>query len=281
MLAPNNEVLMCVMGMHVFNRLVTPDVPGRFKQLYDRLGADRFVTFMCDGVASALTGVNSTAFQQLLMAWYDRLGPKRFTTFMCNSVASALNGEHAATFQERLMVWFTRLGADRFTTFMCGGVASALVGEHAETFQERLIAWFTRLGDKRFTTFMCDSVASGLAGEHATLFNERALFLLQLMGPVDFVNVVNGGVAARVLESQFYEDLKTVYSELTIVERGTFCKFFVHQIAAIRDLGPTMFWATVKEICGQPASTTQKESRAMMKRKRELNGETSEKKMKK
>jgi hypothetical protein len=78
---PCNGVLTCVMGMHVFNRLVTPDVLERFKQ------------------------------------WYDRLGQKRFTTFMCNSVASGLAGEHAATFQERLMVWFDRLGDKRFTTF--------------------------------------------------------------------------------------------------------------------------------------------------------------------
>ena len=89
-----------------------------------------------------------------------------------------------------------------------------------------------------------------------------------------------GGVAARMLQSQFYEELKTVYSELTLVQRDLFCKFLRQQIAAIRSLGSVVFWAMIREICTNPDIKTGADAKVFIKRKRASQGGHGAKRMK-
>jgi hypothetical protein len=86
--------------------------------LFDKLGKDKFCTFMCHYVASCL---GEKPFKNRLEYWFDKLGKDKFCTFMCDCVTSHLGKK---PFKNKLEYWFDKLGKDEFCTFMCGGVAS-------------------------------------------------------------------------------------------------------------------------------------------------------------
>ena len=75
----------------VFSRLGDAAFTDLLEHWRTLLGDDRFVTFICDGVACRL---GEKAFADLLEHWHTLLGDDRFVTFICDSVACRL-GEKA------------------------------------------------------------------------------------------------------------------------------------------------------------------------------------------
>ena len=117
---------------------------------FERLGEDKFVTFICNSVACRF---HDAAFTVWLDLWFDRLGKDMFVTFICGSVACRFNDD---AFTVWLDLWFERLGKDMFVTFICDSVACRF---HDAAFTVWLDLWFDRLGKQKFVTFVGSSVS--------------------------------------------------------------------------------------------------------------------------
>jgi hypothetical protein len=82
----------------VIPRLCIPDFENRMRYWLGALGAEKFVTWMCDSLAVRLLNPD---FDERLRYWMDELGAELFVKFMCNSLAARLGDED---FDERLHV---------------------------------------------------------------------------------------------------------------------------------------------------------------------------------
>jgi hypothetical protein len=275
----------------------------RLRYWLEVLGAKGFVTFMCDGVASALASPNFAAFEGRLRYWLEVLGAKKFATFMCNSVAAALASPNFASFEARLRYWLEVLGAKKFVTFMCGGVASALASPNFAAFEARLRYWLEVLGAEKFVTFMrgsvaaalaspnfaafenrlkrllavfgasvlatlmCGGVASALASTSADAFEERLNQLRAVAGMTDpdFVTLMTGGVASRILDAAFFSSLVCYERRGSAEDRQMFLKFFGRGVSAIDRLGAVEFWSRVDELCTTSPRPTRAAALARMR----------------
>jgi hypothetical protein len=175
----------------VASKLLDDAFNARMLEWRDLLGSDKFVTFMCNGVASKLL---DDAFNARMLEWRDLLGSDKFVTFMCNGVASKLLDD---AFNARMLEWRDLLGSDKFVTFMYGGVASKLLDD---AFNARMLEWRDLLGSDKFASFMCDGVASKLLDD---AFNARMLEWRDLLGSDKFVTFMCGGVASKLLDDAF------------------------------------------------------------------------------
>jgi hypothetical protein len=77
---------------------------------------------MCDSVAYQ---INDYTFLIRCDYWLRTLGPDRFVTFMCTGMAIALENDDS---YERLFILHVSLG-DKFHTLMSGGIGSHLLCE--------------------------------------------------------------------------------------------------------------------------------------------------------
>ncbi len=93
----------------------------RLDEWYGRLGKDKFVTFMCDSVASRL---HDDAFIDRLDEWYGRLGKDKFVTCIFG-IGSRLENSDFRSVAER---WIEKLGKDVF----CGIF-------HSTSFTKRMV----------------------------------------------------------------------------------------------------------------------------------------------
>jgi hypothetical protein len=82
------------------------------------LGTDKFVTWMCNGVASKLLNDD---FNARMLEWRNLLGSDNFVKWMCDGVASKLLD---GAFNARMLEWRQLLGTDKFVSWMCDGVAA-------------------------------------------------------------------------------------------------------------------------------------------------------------
>jgi hypothetical protein len=220
--------LLRVMSRSLFNRPLERSTREALKWWREKLGARAFVTFMCDGVASALASSSAAAFNALLDAWYGRLG-KQFATFMCGSVASGLASPSAAAFNALLLEWYARLG-EKFVTFMCDGVASGLASPNFAAFNALLLEWYARLGET-FATFMCNGVASALASPNFAAFNALLLEWYVRLGE-KFVTFMCDGVASGLASpnaAAFNALLDAWYAKL---DKDAFATFMCNGVAS-------------------------------------------------
>jgi hypothetical protein len=137
-------------------------------------------------------------------------------------------------------------------SFMCGGVASALASPNADAFEGRLRAWLSELGPKAFVTFMCNSVASALASTSADAFEARLGEWRTATGMTvpDFVKLMRGGVASRILDAPFFTSLLSCYEQRgSAEEKRMMLKFLTRAVAAVDKLGEAEFWRRVDELC--------------------------------
>ncbi|KAG5186603.1 hypothetical protein JKP88DRAFT_254477 [Tribonema minus] len=200
-------------------RLLNPLFAARLEIWFERLGAARFVTFMCDSIAPRLL---DPLFAARLEIWFERLGAAaRFVTFMCDSIAARLLDP---LFAACLDIWIERLGAARFVTFMCGGVAARLLDP---LFSACLDVWFERLGAARFVTFMCGGVAARLLDP---LFAASLDIWFERLGAARFVTFMCNGIAARLLDPLFAASLEIWFERLGAAAR--FVTFMCDSIAA-------------------------------------------------
>ncbi|KAG5184175.1 hypothetical protein JKP88DRAFT_315531 [Tribonema minus] len=177
---------------------------------FKRLGAARFVTFMCDGIAARLL---DPLFAASLDVWFERLGAARFVTFMCGGVAARLLDPLFAASSEN---WFERLGAARFVTFMCDSIAARLLDP---LFAASSKIWFERPGAARFVTFMCDSIAARLLDP---LFAASLDIWFERLRAARFVTFMCNGIAARLLDPLFAACLEIWFERLGAARFVTF-----------------------------------------------------------
>ena len=85
-----------VMSRSLFNRPLERSTRVLLRWWRDELGAKGFVMFLSGGVASGLASEEHAAFHALLLDWYEKLDEK-FVTFMCDGDASPLCGVQRAT----------------------------------------------------------------------------------------------------------------------------------------------------------------------------------------
>jgi hypothetical protein len=210
----------------------------------------KFVTFMCCSVASALASPDFAAFESRLKRWHALLKEK-FATFMCDGVASALASPNFAAFESRLLYWLAVFD-ERFVTFMSNSVASALASPNFAAFENRLKRLLVVFGASVLATLMCGGVASALASTSADAFEERLNQLRAVAGMTDpdFVTLMTGGVASRILDATFFSSLVSCYERRGSAEdRQMFLKFFGRGVSSIDRLGAVEFWSRVDELC--------------------------------
>jgi hypothetical protein len=223
---------------------------------------------MCNSVASALASPNFAAFEARLRYWFEVLGAKGFVTFMCGGVASALASPDFAEFEARLRYWFEVLGAKGFVTFMCDGVAAALASPNFAAFENRLKRLLAVFGASVLATLMCGGVASALASTSADAFEERLHQLRAVAGMTDpdFVTLMTGGVASRILDAAFFSSLVSCYERRGSAEdRQVFLKFLGRGVSAIDRLGAVEFWSRVDELCTKSPRPTRAAALARMR----------------
>ena len=181
------------------------------------LGQDKFVTFICDGIAARL---GNAAFEAQLRNWLELLGKDKFVTFICNSIAARLTDD---AFDARLRRWLELLGKDKFVTFICGGIAARLTDD---AFDARLRNWLELLGKDKFVTFISDGIAAHL-GDAA--FDAQLRNWLELFGKDKFVTFICDGIAAHLGDAAFDAQLR---NWLELLGKDKFVTFICNSIAA-------------------------------------------------
>ena len=83
----SKEIVGIILRTSTLYKRLGDDLLQRLKFWFNELQAERFVTFMCNGVAARLGDV---LFDEKLREWHDKLQAERFVTFMCDSVAARL-----------------------------------------------------------------------------------------------------------------------------------------------------------------------------------------------
>jgi hypothetical protein len=184
---------------------------------FDKLDKKQFVTFMCNGIAARLT---DEAFKAELHYWFDKLDKKQFVTFMCNGIAARLTNE---AFKAELHYWFDKLGKDKFVSFMCDCIAARLIDE---AFKAELHYWFGKLDKDKFVSFMCDGIAARLADE---AFKVELHYWFGKLDKDKFVSFMCNGIAARLIDEAFKSELKYWFDKLG---KDKFVTFMCNSIAA-------------------------------------------------
>ena len=203
-----------------------------FCELWHTKLGDKFVTFICDGVAAAYKEV---AFQKFCELWHTKLGDK-FVTFMSGSVAAAYN---EVDFQKFCELWHTKLG-DKFVTFMSGSVAAAY---DEVKFQEFCELWYGRLKDK-FVTFMCNSVAAAYDNIN---FNNRINDLYNTLSIEHFLRLDNSFIAhLKSEDDSFVVSFKALYKKQNVKERANMMKV-ISKVCAKKNVKNARFWKILED----------------------------------
>ncbi len=201
------------------------------KVWHTKLG-DKFVTFMCDGVAAAY---NEVEFQKFCELWHGRLKDK-FVTFMSGSVAASYD---KVGFQQFCELWHGRLG-DKFVTFMSNSVAAAY--DEVE-FQKFCELWHDRLKDK-FVTFMNGSVA---AAYNNTNFNIRINDLYNTLSIEHFLRLEGSFIAhLKSKDDSFVVSFKALYKKQNVKERVNMMKVITH-VCSKKNVKNDRFWKILED----------------------------------
>ncbi len=133
----------------------------------------QLVTFVCDGVASALAGDSAEVFWAGLEKLRAQgMRTKDLVTFVRGGVASAIAGDTPEVFWAGLEKLRAQgMSTQNLVTFMGDSVASAIVGDTPGVFWaglEKLRAWGMSTQD--LVTFVRNGVASAIAGDTPGVF---------------------------------------------------------------------------------------------------------------
>ena len=90
--------------------------------------------------------------------------------------------------------------------------------------------------------------------------------LLEKFGVTEFYVFMPNGVASRVCDDQFFENMCSVYESLSVEDKPTFRKFFALGVGQLKkEKDPANFWLKVGKNCKMRPVPSRKEALRLIK----------------